>query len=54
MVSYDEFTNVISSLAEDYAEETGEILVSALKAPERIREKRSEFRPVREDRPLRN
>lgn len=40
MVSYDEFTNVIASLAADYAEETGEILVSALKAPKPRRDRR--------------
>lgn len=54
MVSYDEFVTVISSLAADYAGESGDILVSDLKAPERPKERRANFRPDPEDTLRRN
>ena len=40
MVSHEEFMRVISELAADYAEESGEILVTSLHAPKRDRERR--------------
>ncbi|KCZ52999.1 EF-hand domain-containing protein [Hyphomonas pacifica] len=53
MVSHEEFMHVINVLAEDYAEETGEILVKSLHAPKQDRERRKMSR-LMPDEPLGN